>query len=141
VYALTLAKGGPRLKPATPADLPPATSKPETGFAHGVTIVSSGPGQFTGRAATMADLATLLSNLGTRILGRPVVDRTGLTGKFDFTLQLPVAQPEAATEADSQPDAGALFTALQEQLGLKLQPATAPTEYLVVDHIEAPTEN
>lgn len=142
VYALVIAKGAPKLKPPQPADAAPASSKPETGFSHGATIIATAPGQFTAHAATMADLAMLLSNIGTRSLGRRVLDHTGLTGKYDFTLQLPAAQPgDNSDSQDNQPDPGALFTALQEQLGLKLQPTTAPTEYLVVDHIERPAEN
>ena len=143
IYALVIAKGGIKMKEASAAGTPTNVSKPpEGGFAHGVTIFSTGPGELTGHAATMADLALSLSNGNARSLGRLVVDRTGLSGKYDFTLQLPIAQPGGDTQGDvSQPDPGVLFTALQEQLGLKLQPATAPTEYLVIDHIERPTQN
>jgi len=143
VYALVVAKSGIKIKEVS-ADKPSAsTSKPsDSGFAHGATIFSTGPGEITGHAATMADLALSLSNREARSLGRLVVDRTGLPGKYDFTLELPVAEPGDKSDGNAnQPDPGTLFTALQEQLGLKLQPATVPTEYLVIDRIERPTEN
>ena len=67
---------------------------------------------------------------------RPVIDRTGLTGDFEFELEF---APFNATAADSTaPD---LFTAIQEQLGLKLESARAPVEVLVVDRAERPSEN
>jgi len=72
-------------------------------------------------------------------LGRPVIDRTGLAGAFDFKLEW---TPDAA-QADAAPvDAGpSLFTALQEQLGLKLESTKAPAEVIVIDHVERPSEN
>jgi uncharacterized protein (TIGR03435 family) len=68
--------------------------------------------------------------------GRTVVDKTGLTGNYDIDLKW--------TPDDQQgtPDAGpSLFTALEEQLGLKLVPAKGPVDKLVVDHVEKPSEN
>jgi uncharacterized protein (TIGR03435 family) len=65
------------------------------------------------------------------------VDKTGLTGKYDFTLDyVPVAK--AATDDSGGPS---IFTALQEQLGLKLEPAKAPMDVLVIDSVERPTAN
>jgi uncharacterized protein (TIGR03435 family) len=64
--------------------------------------------------------------------GRPVVDRTGLSGRFDFTLTW---APEGSTDTD----APSIFTALQEQLGLKLEPTTGPVDVLVIDSVERPT--
>jgi uncharacterized protein (TIGR03435 family) len=82
------------------------------------------------------------------MLGRPVVDRTGLTGHYSFTLRCaptyamrPVVNGQMqALSADEEglPD---LFTAIKEQLGLRLDPVKAPIEVLVVDHIERPSEN
>jgi uncharacterized protein (TIGR03435 family) len=70
-------------------------------------------------------------------VGRPVVDKTGLTGKYDFTLDyVPVAK--AATDDSGGPS---IFTALQEQLGLKLEPAKAPMDVLVIDAVERPAAN
>jgi uncharacterized protein (TIGR03435 family) len=145
VYALVVAKGGPRLKQALPGEIHPNTAKADpSGFVHGATIFTTGPGQLTGEAATMADLALALSNTEAELLGRVVVDRTELTGKYDFTLQAQPSQMDASTTSGNEQQVGeqqqALFSAL-EQLGLKLQPATAPTEFLIVDHIERPSEN
>jgi uncharacterized protein (TIGR03435 family) len=72
--------------------------------------------------------------------GRLVVDKTGLTGKYDFTLRW---TPDMGQGAD-QPGADAgpsLFTALQEELGLRLQPTKAPVDMLVIDHVELPSAN
>jgi uncharacterized protein (TIGR03435 family) len=66
------------------------------------------------------------------------VDKTGLTGKYDLTLTY---SPDDGPAAASDSSAPSLFTALQEQLGLRLQPAKGPVETLVVDHVEMPTEN
>jgi uncharacterized protein (TIGR03435 family) len=69
-------------------------------------------------------------------LDRPVVDRTGLEGRYAFTLTF--ARPSLAGPADDRPS---LFTALQQQLGLKLEPTVIEAPVLVIDHIERPTEN
>ena len=70
---------------------------------------------------------------------RPVVDRTGLAGPFDFNLTYaPAARGGGPAPSDDQPS---IFTAVQEQLGLKLEPATAPVEVLVVDSVSMPGEN
>jgi uncharacterized protein (TIGR03435 family) len=69
--------------------------------------------------------------------GRPVIDKTGLQGRYFFALQY--SQLGTNTETDGAPD---IFGAVQQQLGLKLEPAKAPVEMLVVDHLErTPTEN
>jgi uncharacterized protein (TIGR03435 family) len=85
------------------------------------------------RGATTASLATSLAS----IAGRPVLDKTGLTGKYDYKLEY---SPE-----DSQPDADptgpSIFTAVQEQLGLKLEAAKGPVEIVVIDHIGKPSGN
>ena len=70
-------------------------------------------------------------------LDRIVVDRTGLTAKYDFELKFqPVVPPPQP--GDDRPS---LFTALQEQLGLKLEPERAPIEVMVIDHVAHPTED
>jgi bla regulator protein BlaR1 len=74
------------------------------------------------------------------VTNRILVDRTGLTGRYDFTFKWSSeSSPSALDTATS--NAPSLFTALQEQLGLKLVPTTAPIEVLVIDHIEKPSEN
>jgi uncharacterized protein (TIGR03435 family) len=74
-------------------------------------------------------------------LGRPVVNETGLAGRFDFTLE---SEPPASASAEGSVDNSgkpSIFTALQEQLGLKLETRKVPVEMLVVDRIERPTGN
>jgi uncharacterized protein (TIGR03435 family) len=71
-----------------------------------------------------------------------VVDQTGLTGAYDFTLKWRSEQSVAASDnQEDGADAPSLFTALQEQLGLRLVPSKAPVEVIVIDHIERPSEN
>ena len=121
VYNLVVAKGGPQLKESDPASLDPAEP--------GCHVSRSGY-----HGCSMSSLAYWLLYRA----GRTVIDKTGLTGLYDYT----VAYSEAGTPADSRaaayPD---IFTALQEQLGLKLEPSTAPLDVLVIDSAEKPTAN
>jgi uncharacterized protein (TIGR03435 family) len=86
------------------------------------------------------DLAADLSE----ILGRPVVDRTGIMGNFDIYLEF-APDSAIALGAQSSPTADlsgpSIFTALQEQLGLRVESSKGPTEVLIVDHLERPSEN
>jgi uncharacterized protein (TIGR03435 family) len=78
-------------------------------------------------------MALFAERLGEMQLGRPVLDRTGLQGEFDFKV-------EYAT--NDNPDVGAsIFTAVQDQLGLKLEATKGPLEMLVIDHAEKPSAN
>ena len=94
------------------------------------------------RNATMELIADSLASLGR--LGRPVVDQTGLSGRFDFTLEWTQelngpSQSGANASLDSQ---GTTFLeALKDQLGMKLKSTKAPMDVLVVDHVERPSEN
>jgi uncharacterized protein (TIGR03435 family) len=119
-YELVLAKGGTKLKPM------PADKKPGWGKAvHGEYIL---------HGESIAEFASGLSFWD--VAGRTVVDKTGLIGNYDFDLKW--------TPDDQQgtPNAGpTLFTALEEQLGLKLEPSKGPVDTLVIDHIEKPSEN
>ena len=93
----------------------------------------------------MADFAGVMQ---TAVLDRPVVDQTGLSGRFDFELKwtpdefqfggLRIKVPPPTENPDAPPD---LFTAFQQQLGLKLEATKASVEILVVDHVEKPSEN
>jgi uncharacterized protein (TIGR03435 family) len=87
----------------------------------------------TGKGDSMADLAAALSDEA----GRQVIDKTGLTGRADITLKW---SDEVATEAGG-PNVISIFTAVEEQLGLKLQPSKGPVDTIVIDHAEMPTEN
>ena len=93
-----------------------------------------------GKGVTVGKLATTLSRSG---LDRPIIDRTGLTGGFDLHLKWTADIPESAPEsgAVAEPTGLSIFTALKEQLGLKLESAKAPVEILVIDHVEKPSEN
>jgi uncharacterized protein (TIGR03435 family) len=95
----------------------------------------SNPGDFTGYAIQMSQLAQVLSFF----VGRPVTDKTGLAGRFDVVLQW---MPDTALAAGPGDAIGpSLTTAIQEQLGLKLVSEKGPVSTLVVDHVEEPSEN
>lgn len=87
---------------------------------------------------TLAALAPLLRS----VAGRPIVDKTGLSGSYRVNFQFSRASPEpAGPDAPAPGDAPSVFTALQEQLGLKLESARIPVDVLVIDRMERPTEN
>ena len=99
------------------------------------------PGRILAGGIQIADLAGVLSNF---VGGRAVVDRTGLTADYEFDLTwtpevLPGPSAESFVRAD--PNGPSLFTAVQEQLGLKLEATTGPVEVLVIDSAERPTPN
>jgi uncharacterized protein (TIGR03435 family) len=79
----------------------------------------------------------LFADILSRQVQRTVIDKTGLAGSYDLTLQFS-REDNRDADVDSAPS---IFTALPEQLGLKLQPAKGPVETLVVDHVEMPSEN
>jgi uncharacterized protein (TIGR03435 family) len=118
-YALVVAKGGPKLKKATEA-------RPEDGS------ISAGRGRLTGQRAPLSMLAAQL----TRAAGRTVTDETGLEGEFDFNLEW--TPEETPTDLSAAPS---LFTAIQEQLGLRLEARREKTGILVIDHVEKPDAN
>ncbi len=112
----------------------------------------SSPAGINARCGEMIGTSTTMTNLAYKLsvqLDRPVNDITGLTGKYDFQLSWsPEAGPCAAATHIANSDVGAsssdgasLFTAVQEQLGLKLESQKGPVEVLVVDHAEQPSEN
>jgi len=91
----------------------------------------------TAQAVSIADLAGIIE----RPAGRPVMDETGLLGRYDFTIQLPSVRRATDAAAASDP-APSIFTAVEEQLGLKLESATRSFPQLIIDSIERePTEN
>ncbi len=123
-YVLTVSKNGAKMTPV---------NTPEPGR-----VSRKGMGLIAGTHATAAQLAESLSDValnGRYILDRPVLDRTGLSGVYDFTLTW---TPETSTPDLSGPS---LFTALQEQLGLKLETQKAQVEILVIDHVEKASAN
>lgn len=188
VYEMVVDKNGPKFKPTTmpdeagapkpdgppPAPGPPKLDKngfPQLDRAGLIMMMNMGPNgprsRMVAKGQTLEQLAQMLGNQ----LNRPVVDKSGLTGKYDFTLEFafepgngpmglpmppgpppggggavagpggpgPVTAPVDSQGGDSGPT---IFTAVQEQLGLKLEARKAPLDMLVIDHIEkTPTEN
>jgi len=124
VYALVVAKGGPKLKEAPPDG--------QGAFRVGGGFTAA---EMEATGATMAQLANQFSNING--VDRPVLDKTGLTGKYEFKLTWSAGlnAPRNDSEAPSA------YTALQDQLGLRLEPQRAPIEVLVVDNAEKPSEN
>jgi uncharacterized protein (TIGR03435 family) len=118
VYRMVVAKRGARMRAV------------ET-FGKQRGIYGGQPGHIQGFAATTDMLARELAG----ITGRVVIDNTNLTGMYDWTLQWTT---ETADDATAGPT---IFTALQEQLGLKLEPAKAPVDVVVIDHVSRPTVN
>jgi uncharacterized protein (TIGR03435 family) len=132
-YALVVAnpRNGPRLTAVEPsAD---ANGRQDPGAIHNI-----GRNEISAEAAPIAILTSVL----TQQLGRPVIDRTGLNGRYTFTLKWTPDLTSASASPTADPDAGpSLFTAVQEQLGLKLQAIKAPTQVLVIDHADRPAPN
>jgi uncharacterized protein (TIGR03435 family) len=94
---------------------------------------------FIGHACSIEALAAAL----TAQFGRPVNDKTGLTGKYDFVLRYyQIRESDRDNETNTDPNfPPSLETAVQDQLGLKLEAAKGPVTYLVIDHLEKPTDN
>jgi uncharacterized protein (TIGR03435 family) len=172
VYALIIGKGGPKLKESDPAGLavvpgadgpppPPPDSGPGRGLGVRMLVTPNGGREISGHM-TMAQLTDVMSFF----MDRPVVDSTGLTGTYDVDMAFmpderdqmqnklgpamamagppPAGGNDAARPAEAVSDAtaGSIFSAVQEKLGLKLDPRKSPAEILVIDHAEKiPTEN
>ena len=138
IYELVVAKNGPRMKASAPETPDPDAKPGEVPKRHGMMHMSPFALQVQDY-----DIATLATQLG-YIVQRTVVDKTNLTGKYDFDLKwTPDGQMAGA---GAGPDAGeaaapSIFTALQEQLGLKLVPSKGSVQTLAIDHVEMPTEN
>jgi bla regulator protein blaR1 len=167
VLAMTLikpGKPGPGLRPhdqGPPCDAPPSPNLfPAVCGIVGQNFLAGGQRVGSGRNVTMTEIAWSLPGMG--IIDRPVIDRTGLAGKFDLKVQwtpdpanlpgsvgvrtipkagpggnstVPAPNPEPATEGPS------FIQALRDQLGLKLESTKGPVETLVIDHFERPSEN
>ena len=131
-YSLVVAKNGPKLHKAQHVETNPSgTGAPDgTGDREKSTVT---PGKIVLKRSSLSLLANLLSSQG---LGHTVVDKTGLTESYDITLQW---SPEDIASSDAS--LPSLFTALQEQLGLKLEYNKNPIDVIVIDHIERPSAN
>jgi bla regulator protein BlaR1 len=151
VYALTVAKSGSKLKPfkegsctSMPLTFPPAALAPGQRYCKAMVGLIKPAVEAEG--STLAEFSKLLE----LILDRPVMDTTGIMGRFDIHLEfapdestprLLPARGDAAGATLSDPAGAPIFTAIQEQLGLKLVPAKGPGEFLVIDRVERPSEN
>ncbi len=155
VYDLTAAKNNGTIQPPKdgscitpdPTAPPSPPSPPSAPGAQlrlpcgqfGASMGASGS-RIDGYKIVMANLCQILSNL----LGRPVIDKTGFTGVFDVhllfanddTLAGLAGRGPRASESSADPELATIFTAIQEQLGLKLESTTGPVEVVVVDHVE-----
>jgi uncharacterized protein (TIGR03435 family) len=124
IYALVVGKGGPKLTPSTASE-------------SFIRLYRNTPVELPGVDYTIGgqkvSLAQLADRLGDMQLGRPVQDRTGIQGEFDFKLRY---------ATDDNPDTGpSIFAAIQEQLGLKLEAAKGPVETFVIEKAERPSGN
>ena len=160
VYVLTVAKNGPKLEEAK--DQGPATddapAEPGRGPGPGARLMRMGRGELSAQGVAVSDFSDQLG----RVLGRNVIDKTGLAGKYNFTLKWtpddnknaafrgpgdgPPGAPGAPAGAGADappPDANGptIFAAIQEQLGLKLEAQKGPVDIYVIDRVEKPAEN
>lgn len=144
-YALVVARAdgrlGPQLTPATLDCSAAGTQRAvspsrDEALKHCELLVAPGL-----MASGSVLIERMTFNLGAAA-GRPVTDATGLTGRYSVALTYSTPPPPGSDRAPGgTPDAPEIFTALQEQLGLKLQPSTKTIRVLVIDHVERPTEN
>jgi uncharacterized protein (TIGR03435 family) len=152
IYALVMVKPGvpgQALKPSTTDCAAQIKAGPRAGGPpppvppSGVVPCSimGTPGMIRFGGFPISQLTTMLGGQS----GRMVVDRTGLTGNWEFELRFAAEQrgqpPPGANPPPADPDAPSIFTALQEQLGLRLESTKGPVEVLVIDHVEHPTED
>jgi uncharacterized protein (TIGR03435 family) len=131
VYVLTVGKGGPKFKASE----------------RSATNLQIGPNSISIQAGTIDRLTGVLATA----LGRPVLDHTGLTGAYDLSVQwddapvreggLPGIADSQAARAPSGGERGSIFTAVPDQLGLRLEAQRAAVEVLVIDHVERSSEN
>jgi uncharacterized protein (TIGR03435 family) len=131
VYALTIAKGGPKLREPGPA---PDGPQPL------IFTLSPGNARLPARDATMAELVAVMQRTA---VPRPVLDKTGLTGRYDFDLTWTPDETQFngvihPIPESTEPD---LFAAIQQQLGLRLEATRGTVDTIVIDKIERPTEN
>ncbi len=170
MYALVIAKGGPKLKDAAPADGPPQAApqpgtiaRPSARDRDGFPQLAAGIGGFEGvtvngitrQTFRKATMQVLLNSFKVSMGGSRFVDKTGLTGKYDFTLAFSRAglpqptglfygrgAPPPPEEIDNPSGGPTLFSALEKQLGLKLEKSRTQLDVIVVDHMDKqPTAN
>ena len=132
IYLLTVSKDGPRLKSSG------ASANDPSSF---ISTVYPGRIVMPARNASMADFTAVLQRA---VLDRPVVNKTGLTGRYDFDLDWAPSGREFGGDIPAAPDDTSglpLFTAVQQQLGLKLEATHGEAEAFVIDQVERPSAN
>jgi uncharacterized protein (TIGR03435 family) len=149
VYVLTAAKSGPMLATPQEGSCKNADTTERVGPAPlpcgRVGVGAERSGMFLrGAGVDMAEFTKVLST----VVGRTVLDRSGVAGKFDVNLEfaydemtIGIPRPSRRPDSGQPPDGPSIMAALQKQLGLKIQPAKGPVEILVIDHVERPSEN
>jgi uncharacterized protein (TIGR03435 family) len=148
VYFLNVARGGPKLHSfieggCTPYSTPPPPLKPGEKYCNSM-ISALSPASVEAEGATLDEFVKMLRG----VLDRPVINKTGINGRFDIRLKfsregtrlagMPLNGPPPASDPTGPP---LIFTALQDELGLKLEPGKGPVDRFVIDHIERPSEN
>ena len=134
VFILTIGRDGPKLQETVegrpgPSGLSAGSSRTNQ-IAAGAVMSGSG--------ITMEGLASMLASAA----GRPVIDKTSLMGRYDFALKFAATAPTTGpNNTATEPLGPSIFTAVQEQLGLRLESAKGPVEVLVIDSVQPPTEN
>jgi bla regulator protein blaR1 len=137
-YVLVVGENGAKLQPTKFANYPDTAIGPDGKGIHRM-MTQLGGGQVRAIGAQKSSMAEFAKQLSMQ-LGKNVVDKTGLTGQYDFNLHWSEAETNSAgASSDAAPAAGpSLFDAIQEQLGLKLVPQQGPEDVLVIDHVEWP---
>jgi uncharacterized protein (TIGR03435 family) len=158
VYFLNVARDGPKLEATKegscvpidpdrpPQNLPPG--QPPRNYCRPVFQLNGTTATITSHGGTLKQFTEALL---TRMVGRPVIDRTGLAGQYDFQIQFEYtpgglaagnggANDSSATQPLAVSNAPSIFEALNK-LGLKLEPGKGPKEVIIIDHVERPTEN
>jgi uncharacterized protein (TIGR03435 family) len=122
IYNLVVGRNGSKLKESA---------------GDGEPLASGGPGGLFRIRAFNRSIADLINLLMANV-DRPVLDKTGLAGRYDYTLEYTRSNPDVGAD---NPDDRSIFAAVQQQLGLKLVPATGPIEIVFIDHAEKPSAN
>jgi len=144
-YVLVVAKGGPKLEPSQVAGGQTNPAPGRGAASAGVSVGDKGV-TMSGHGASMASIARWISLQ----LGSTVVDKTGLTATYDYSVEFAPDESMRAGMLPPGPGGGSpppesegpsIFAALQEQLGLKLEARKEPVDVVVIDHIDRPTEN
>jgi uncharacterized protein (TIGR03435 family) len=133
IYALEVAKGGPKLKTTAASADDPVVVGPAVVYPERVVL--------PGRNASMGDMVSIFQRA---ILDRPVVDKTEIKGKYDFDLDWAPDETQfggALTPAPSETPSAPLFRAIEEQMGLKLEAMRGPVSAMVIDSAERPSAN